>query len=131
MAGAAGPHGAPLEAHTLRWNLTEPLPFGDSAFDDVYSEHALEHLPPRDVVGFLAEAWRVLRAGGTLRLSTPDLAKFQVKHVSVECDVRIWWHVQAQKLYLAALDKQPVQDVQASTETSDMATDVQRRQSAD
>ena len=38
---------------------------------------------------------------------TPDLAKFQVKHVSVECDVRIWWHVPAQKLYLAALDKQP------------------------
>ena len=88
LAGAAGPHGAPLEAHTLRWNLTEPLPFGDSAFDDVYSEHALEHLPPRDVVGFLAEAWRVLRAGGTLRLSTPDLAKFAVAYVDRATDRR-------------------------------------------
>ena len=84
LAGAAGPHGAPLEAHTLRWNLTEPLPFGDPAFGA--REHALEHLPPRDVVGFLAEAWRAGRRYAPL--STPDLAKFAVACVDRATDRR-------------------------------------------
>jgi SAM-dependent methyltransferase len=47
----------------------EPLPFRDHAFDLVLCAETLEHV--RDVQLLLSEARRVLRAGGTLALTTP------------------------------------------------------------
>ena len=46
-----------------------PLPFADTSFDLVLCAETLEHV--RDVQGLLSEARRVLRAGGTLALTTP------------------------------------------------------------
>ena len=54
----------------------EPLPFGDDAFDIVWTGETLEHVA--DVTGLLAEARRVLRAGGTLVATTPNLARLRV-----------------------------------------------------
>ena len=53
----------------VRWNL----PFRDAAFDGVYSEHFIEHIPQRDAVAFLRECRRVTRLGGRIRIATPDL----------------------------------------------------------
>ncbi len=53
----------------VRW----PLPFRDAAFDGVYSEHFIEHIPQRDAVAFLRECRRVTRLGGRVRIATPDL----------------------------------------------------------
>jgi predicted SAM-dependent methyltransferase len=39
----------------------------------VYAEHFLEHLPIDAALDFLVECHRVLRPGGVLRLSTPNL----------------------------------------------------------
>jgi len=38
------------------------------------AEHFIEHISFADAVKFLAEVRRLLKPGGTLRLSTPDLA---------------------------------------------------------
>ncbi len=60
----------------LEHNATEPFPFADESFDWVYSEHFIEHLDPGDAIAWLADVRRILRPGGHLRVSTPDLGKY-------------------------------------------------------
>jgi SAM-dependent methyltransferase len=47
-------------------------PIGDEEVDLVYGGEVIEHLWPDDVVGFLLEAHRVLRVGGTIALDSPN-----------------------------------------------------------
>jgi predicted SAM-dependent methyltransferase len=46
---------------------------GDDTVDVIYNCHVLEHFKRRDVPRVLSEWHRVLRPGGTLRISVPDL----------------------------------------------------------
>ncbi|MFF4342518.1 class I SAM-dependent methyltransferase [Kitasatospora sp. NPDC001540] len=57
-------------------DITQPLPFADRSVDWVYAEHLIEHVPLATAVHWLAEVRRVLRPGGLLRLTTPDLAAY-------------------------------------------------------
>lgn len=59
---------------TFPLDATQPFPFPDNTFDFVYSEHMIEHIHFLQGAHMLAECHRVLRAGGKLRISTPDLA---------------------------------------------------------
>ncbi len=59
--------------HDIRRANAQRIPVGDGAADVLYSSHMLEHLSRGDARVFLAEARRVLRPGGTLRLCVPDL----------------------------------------------------------
>lgn len=53
-----------------------PLPFQDGATTQVFSEHLIEHLTPQNALLLCSEFKRILRPGGFLRMSTPDLALF-------------------------------------------------------
>jgi SAM-dependent methyltransferase len=64
---------AAANEHVLRANLLGRLPLPDDGAALVYCSHFLEHIPRSQVVGFLAECFRVLAPGGTLRLVLPDL----------------------------------------------------------
>ena len=57
-------------------DISEPLPFADASVDWVYAEHLIEHVTMPVAVGWLREARRVLRPGGVLRITTPDLARY-------------------------------------------------------
>ncbi|MFE4604024.1 methyltransferase domain-containing protein [Kitasatospora indigofera] len=57
-------------------DISEPLPFADGSVDWVYAEHLIEHVTMPVAVGWLREARRVLRPGGVLRITTPDLARY-------------------------------------------------------
>ncbi|WP_350353340.1 methyltransferase domain-containing protein [Microbacterium sp. A8/3-1] len=63
-------------------DVTDPLPFDDDTFDWIYAEHLLEHLSLRDAIAWLTEARRILRPGGVLRLSTPDLELYMRGYLS-------------------------------------------------
>lgn len=52
-------------------DITKPLPFPDACLDAIYAEEVIEHVELVDGRKFLAEARRVLRPGGALRLTTP------------------------------------------------------------
>lgn len=52
-------------------NLEENIPYKDDTFDFVYSGEVIEHIYNPDYM--LEECWRVLKTGGHLVLSTPNL----------------------------------------------------------
>lgn len=54
-------------------DLAYGIPFDDESVDFVYSSHFLEHLYRADAQRILSESYRVLRLGGTIRVSVPDL----------------------------------------------------------
>jgi len=58
---AGSPHGERIE---YRLGDAKGLPFDDAAFDTVFSNTILHHIP--DPRPFIADAWRVLRPGGAL-----------------------------------------------------------------
>jgi predicted SAM-dependent methyltransferase len=55
-------------------NLAYGIPFHDASVDFVYSSHFLEHLHKDEAFGLLREACRVLKRGGVIRISVPDLS---------------------------------------------------------
>jgi predicted SAM-dependent methyltransferase len=54
-------------------DATRPYPFPDGSFQYVFAEHMIEHVPRDGARVMLSEVRRVLRPGGVLRLTTPDL----------------------------------------------------------
>lgn len=50
-----------------------PLPLPSDSIDFIFSEHFVEHLTLSAFEHFLRESYRVLRAGGVIRIGTPDL----------------------------------------------------------
>jgi predicted SAM-dependent methyltransferase len=65
--------GRDAEGRCLRMDATEPWPFEDGSAESINSEHMIEHIEPETAPAYFAEAFRVLRPGGVLRTSTPDL----------------------------------------------------------
>ena len=59
----------------IHLDLERPLPLPSGVFAYAFGEHVIEHISERAVDGLLRELHRVLRPGGVLRLTTPDLRK--------------------------------------------------------
>jgi predicted SAM-dependent methyltransferase len=60
----------------LQHDHTRPFPLPDAVFDWAYAEHFIEHLSWDGAVGWLREVRRMLKPGGVLRLTTPDLDRY-------------------------------------------------------
>lgn len=63
----------PADPAVFQHNLLEPLPLDDSTCGVVYHSHVLEHIPKEQAPAFIAECFRVLTSGGTVRIAVPDL----------------------------------------------------------
>lgn len=70
------------QVENIEWNkkneihfadATKALPFNDTTVDYIYTSHMIEHLLRSDVESFLKECLRVLKVGGIIRISVPDL----------------------------------------------------------
>lgn len=67
-------------------DATQPFPLPSDAFDAVYTEHTIEHLSLLDGMRLAAEAFRVLKSGGVLRVVTPSLG-FLLRMTSIDKDL--------------------------------------------
>lgn len=65
-------------------DVTRGLKFQD--VETVFAEHFLEHLPVDKALAFLLESHRVLRDGGRLRLSTPNLDWVWLTHYRLDAE---------------------------------------------
>ena len=54
------------------YDLNEPLPIDNETFDAVFSGETLEHVPMTD--NLVKEAYRILKPGGYIVITTPNLA---------------------------------------------------------
>lgn len=79
--GLTGLHGVDVfdDVRSERWaystaDVTGRLPFPDAAFECVVAGEIIEHVPDPD--GLLRELRRVLRPGGTLVVSTPNMVSW-------------------------------------------------------
>jgi SAM-dependent methyltransferase len=64
----------PRDESEVRYHdVRRPLPFADKTFDAAYALHIIEHLTPAEAASLVNELCRVLKPGGILRISTPDL----------------------------------------------------------
>ena len=60
----------------LQHDSVEPYPFEDGSFEWAFAEHFLEHLTPDEAVGWLSDVRRLLKPGGVLRVTTPNLRRY-------------------------------------------------------
>lgn len=51
----------------------EPLPFDDESIDIINCSHLIEHISSDCAIHLFGEAYRCLKRGGLIRISTPDL----------------------------------------------------------
>lgn len=63
----------PASPKAIFLDATAPFPFPDSSFDFVFSEHMIEHVPYAAGQKMLGECFRILKPGGVIRISTPNL----------------------------------------------------------
>ena len=75
------------ERRCLRMDATQPWPFDAGSAEAVASEHVIEHIEPAAVPGFLAEAFRILRPAGVLRISTPNLRGIGEAYIASDAEV--------------------------------------------
>jgi predicted SAM-dependent methyltransferase len=68
----------------LQHDIGDPLPLEPASVDWVYAEHLIEHVPVGVAVAWLTEVRRVLRPGGLLRLTTPDLRRYVESYVHAD-----------------------------------------------
>lgn len=66
----------------IQWANATALPLPDCSTDVLYSSHMLEHLTREAAALFLQEAHRVLKVGGIIRLSVPDLRVLAEEYLS-------------------------------------------------
>lgn len=73
LAGWLNSDSEPLDESVIWVDARRRLPFDDSTFDYVFSEHMIEHVEYLEGQAMLRESFRILRPGGWLRIATPDL----------------------------------------------------------
>lgn len=64
----------PWAPRAIFMDATKRFPLPDNSFDFIFTEHMIEHVPYNDAQIMLRESFRVLKPGGTIRISTPDMA---------------------------------------------------------
>jgi predicted SAM-dependent methyltransferase len=64
------------DRYFIQHEVPERFPIEDETLDWCYSEHFIEHLTFEHGIAWLEEMRRLLRPGGFVRVSTPDLRKY-------------------------------------------------------
>lgn len=67
-------------------NCKRALPFSDCSVDYIYTSHFLEHFKKYEAKKIIQESYRVLKKGGTIRITVPDLGLLAEKYFERDND---------------------------------------------
>lgn len=70
-------------------DISSPLPLPDNFFDVIYGAEVIEHIDLAEARLFLREAQRILKPGGVMRLTTPDLTEVCRVFLGLKDDVSV------------------------------------------
>lgn len=73
----------PVDDDVRALDVTRPLPFETASMEAVYHAHLIEHLEPSIGRRFIEDCYRVLRPGGVIRVTVPDLE--QIAREYLDC----------------------------------------------
>jgi predicted SAM-dependent methyltransferase len=62
----------------IDFDATKEFPYEDESIDYIFSEHMIEHISYLEGCDMMKECYRVIKPGGKIRISTPDL-KFLIE----------------------------------------------------
>ena len=75
----------------IRCDLTKPLPVAPGSIDAIFTEHFVEHITRPEAQRLFADCHRVLKRGGVIRISTPNLgalvAQYRLRRTTEWSDV--------------------------------------------
>jgi predicted SAM-dependent methyltransferase len=63
----------PKSREVALMDATKSFPFGADTFSYIFTEHMIEHVSYKEAELMLKECYRVMKTGGVLRISTPNL----------------------------------------------------------
>ncbi|HOW35782.1 MAG TPA: methyltransferase domain-containing protein [Candidatus Omnitrophota bacterium] len=66
----------------LNYDVRKQLPFDDNTIQYIAGSHFIEHLDLNEGMDFFKEAFRVMKKGGVIRVSCPDLEIYARHYVS-------------------------------------------------
>lgn len=82
------------DSKRIHLDVSKRFPFPDESFNYAFNEHMIEHLPYITGKKMLSECYRILKVGGTLRITTPDLNflinMYQNEQTKVHRDYIVW-----------------------------------------
>ncbi len=90
-------------------DVTKKFPYKDNSVDYIFSEHMIEHISLQDGKFMLEESFRILKNGGKIRISTPDLKFFIELYNDNKTDL--------QKKYIDYTVNHPAYDVSTGIDT--------------
>jgi predicted SAM-dependent methyltransferase len=70
----------------IQHDLTRPLPVPQGSISLIFAEHFIEHIRRDQAVHLVRECYRMLKPGGVLRVSTPDLKKLISEYLAQRTD---------------------------------------------
>lgn len=56
-------------------DVSKPLPWADNSVEFIVISHCIEHISPAEAFSFLREARRILKPGGVIRVTVPDVVQ--------------------------------------------------------
>ncbi len=68
---------APKAPEVAFMDASERFPLEDEVIDYIFTEHMIEHIRFEDADFMLSECYRVMKAGGRIRIATPNLESLQ------------------------------------------------------
>jgi len=86
LPGFVNVDGNPLNRVDLWLDVRNGLPFRAGSVDSIYSTHVLEHFYGDELQRLLRECYRVLKAGGGMRLVVPSLTNAVVAYSQKRAD---------------------------------------------
>jgi predicted SAM-dependent methyltransferase len=72
-----------VDSIDIKWDATSdaPLPVSDNSIELIYTSHTIEHLMPDHDRNIFKEALRVLKPGGTIRITCPDFSQYYLAYL--------------------------------------------------